>query len=1302
MGKVFPSRVHRRNLAYAALVVGVLVVRIPMGRTDWVREDRVYVVLESIATLLSLAVGVTALVRYYSRRSAAFLILGSGFLIAGLLDGYYLLKSSTEGAPPAGAVQLSASAALNLYAAVFTILGYTIILAALFRGISSVFSQGTLAIGNLQCANESLAREIEARQRAELALQKSRDELEERVTSRTAGLAEQGALSALASEIAVLLTQNEPVNQVLQRSAELMVLFLDAGFVRIWTVNRDDNVLELQASAGQYTQLNGPYARVPIGQLKIGWIAQESKPYLTNNFQDDPGICESDRARREGIVGFAGYPLTIGDEVVGVIAAFAKRPFSKSAYQTFGSLAGNISQFIGRKRVEAALQDSEERVRLLLDSTAEAIYGIDLNGNCTFANRACVQLLGAASAEEMLGKNMHQVMHHSRSDGTPLPVSECRIYQGFLRGEGSHVDDEVLWRAHGSCFPAEYWSYPIRKEGKVVGAVVTFLDITERKLAEEEQRKLVALIETSTDFIVMASPEGKVFYLNQGGAKMIGLDSPNQALGRHVSELHPESAWNAIASQIPVAMKTGQVLLETQLHNCRTGRAIDVLMNGFLVKKPESGDVLCLGAVMRDITERKRAEDRLRNSEERFRIASENASDITFEWDLHTDQFEVFGLTDGRLGYRQAARSLEEWKSIVHPDDREPVLTAINRHIETGKRYTGEYRVPEEDGCMRYYSVHGQSIRDPGGEPRKFIGVVSDITEQKRTEEAISRLAAIVQSSEDAIIGTDLSGIITTWNGGAERLLGHSASEAMGGLLSMLLPKSGQVSDILDSGSHGAVSRLDETSFVCKGGSQVPVSVTVSPIRKTSGEISGVAIIARDISARKKAENALAHQALHDHLTGLPNPLLLADRLTSSIHRCSQSDLMTAVIYVDLDGFKFVNDTLGHEAGDLLLKEVTVRLQECVRELDTLARMGGDEFMVVVSEIKHDSVAHDVAERLREALHRPFKIADRELCITASVGISVYPRDGEDVSALRRNADAAMYEAKRNGKDRVLFFSPAMRDTFLEHLELETELRHALDREDELALVYQPILEADSCRQIAFEALLRWSHPVLGSISPAKFVAVAEETGLIFRLGAWVLKQACLQCRLWQEHGFPGVRVAANVSALEFARPEFAENVLRVLENTGLPGHLLDLEVTETVLMRDMDEAIKKMSVLRARGVRISIDDFGTGYSSLGYLPRLPIDTLKIDRSFVHDVGKNGTARSLIAGIISLAHSIGKQVVVEGVETLEQMEILKGMACDEVQGFLLGRPAPLPDWGQRDILEAGSPSGTALEPSLTG
>ena len=1094
MGKVLANPAGRRSLVYAALFLGLLAPRHFLGQLTWVGNAEIHTVLETIATLLAFVIGAMALVRYYSQKTSSYLILGSGFLGAGLMDGLHVVVTSSlcagcapsslaalmpwtgalsrlflsvllcaspfiwrsgihnqrderkrerevfllvggwmlasfafflwaplpQASQPQWPVQRPAELiagvfftvaavrywrkgdwktdgfthslvlflivealcqrvytpfsarpfdAMHLAAHVLKILAYTLVLTGLFGSMYSIFRARAQAVRSLTRANESFAAEVEERQRAEQALQQSRDELEARVVARTADLAEQAGLVALVSEIAVLLAQGESIAKTLQRSAELTVLFLDAAFVRIWTLNKTQNVLELQASAGIYTHLNGAYARVPVGQFEIGRIAQEGQPHWTNNVLEDSWVSDLEWARRKGMIAFAGCPLIVGQEVVGVVATFALAPAAQQGtLQTFGSLAGSISQFLGRKGMEAELQDSEERVRLLLDSTAESIYGIDLEGNCTFANRACLQILGNENAEDLLGKNMHDVMHHTRADGSPYPVTECNIFQAFRRGEAAHVEDEVLWRADGTSFPAEYWSYPIRKGSELVGAVVTFLDITERKRAEEEQRKLVSLIETSDDFIVLASPDQKIVYLNRGGARMIGLENPTQALGMHISEFQTESAWAKFNSEVfPVLMNSGRCLEETQLRHVGTGGPVDVQMNAFVVKKPENGEMLCIAAVMRDMTERKRAEDQLRTSEERFRIAAENAGDFTFEWDLRSGQIEVFGLLAARRGDPPTPENFEAWKSMVHPDDLGPILAGIGRHIETGEHYITEYRMLGDSGGIYHYSLRGQAIRNAAGEAYKWVGLVSDITESKQTEEAISQLAAIVQCSEDAIIGTSLSGTITTWNGGAERLLGYAASEALGASLSTLLPRADQAWDILDRSSRGAVSRFDETVFVRKDGLEVPVSLTVSPIRKASGEITGVAIIARDTSARKKAEIELAHQAQHDHLTGLPNPVLLADRLASSIQRAIRSGLTTAVIYVDLDGFKFVNDTLGHEAGDALLKQVTGRLQMCIRDPNTLARMGGDEFMVVIN-------------RNTRGRDRPFhrrKVADR-------------------------------------------------------------------------------------------------------------------------------------------------------------------------------------------------------------------------------------------------------------------------------------------------------------------------------------
>ena len=666
-------------------------------------------------------------------------------------------------------------------------------------------------------------------------------------------------------------------------------------------------------------------------------------------------------------------------------------------------------------------------------------------------------------------------------------------------------------------------------------------------------------------------------------------------------------------------------------------------------------------------------------AQDRHRIVAENASDTMYEWDLMTGNVEVSGLVQDRLGDLPMPRSYEAWKSMVHPDDLSRVVSEIGRHIETGERYAGEYRLIGRNGKIYHYSNRGQALHNSAGDPYKWIGFATDITEFKIAEEAAWQLEAIVRSSEDGIIGTNLSGAITTWSEGAERLLGYSAEEILGKPFSTITPVSGR--NVLNTDQTG-VNRIEEAVLVRKDGTDATVSLTTSPIRNTSGEPAGVAVIVKDIATRQKAERELAYQARHDDLTGLPNRLLLADCMQEAIDGCAHSGLGAGLIYVDLDGFKFVNETLGHEVGDILLQSVAKRLGTCVRKGDTLARVGGDEFMLIVTEIGDSDTALTVAERLRTALRKPFIVSEHELHITVSIGISLYPSDGADVSTLRRNADAAMYEAKRS-RDQIQFYQPAMRAGFIERLELETQLRHALDR-NELILYYQPMFTALRKRQTAFEALARWRHPTRGLIAPMKFIPIAEETGLIGRLGVWVLKEACRQCWLWQER-LPGVRVAVNVSALQFARLDFVESVLEALSETGLAGNLLELEITETMLMRDMAASVLKISTLREQGVRTSIDDFGTGYSSLRYLQTLPIDTLKIDRCFVADIGLDPAAIPLISGMISLAHSIGKRVVVEGVETQQQLDLLRKMKCDEVQGFFLGRPAPLPGFQQSGI-----------------
>jgi diguanylate cyclase (GGDEF)-like protein len=415
--------------------------------------------------------------------------------------------------------------------------------------------------------------------------------------------------------------------------------------------------------------------------------------------------------------------------------------------------------------------------------------------------------------------------------------------------------------------------------------------------------------------------------------------------------------------------------------------------------------------------------------------------------------------------------------------------------------------------------------------------------------------------------------------------------------------------------------------------------------------------------------------AHHDALTDLPNRVLLYDRIGRQMAQTRRNQRVMALLFIDLDRFKNVNDSLGHQAGDRLLQAVARRLIGCVRDADTVARLGGDEFVVVLSEINSPEDAANVAQKVLEALSQPFRIADQDLHITPSVGICTFPRDGEDVETLMRNADIAMYHAKEMGRNNYQFFTAEMNATAHQRLALENDLRRALER-SEFILHYQPQLDLKTGEIVGFEALVRWRHPDRGMVPPSQFIPVAEDTGLISRLGEWVLQQACAQAAEWQKAGYAHLQVAVNLSAQQFRREDIAETVARALEHTGLPAARLELEITESVMIQQPEQAVVKFGQLNAMDVQLSIDDFGTGYSSLSYLKRFPIDKLKIDQSFVRDISTDPDDAAIVTAIIAMAHSLGLEVIAEGVETAEQLAFLKVLGCDKAQGYYFSRPVP--------------------------
>jgi diguanylate cyclase (GGDEF)-like protein/PAS domain S-box-containing protein len=547
----------------------------------------------------------------------------------------------------------------------------------------------------------------------------------------------------------------------------------------------------------------------------------------------------------------------------------------------------------------------------------------------------------------------------------------------------------------------------------------------------------------------------------------------------------------------------------------------------------------------------------------------------------------------------------------------------------------------------------------------------------------------------DAVICTDIGGNVTFLNAVAERLTGWPWQEAAARPVAEVLR-------IQDATSHETIPdrmamavEQNRTVYlppncilIRRDGFEVAIEDSASPIHDRDGQGDGAVIVFRDVSAARAMTLDLAHAAHHDVLTGLPNRALLIDRVGQAIAFALRHKHKVGMLFLDLDGFKHINDSLGHSIGDELLKAIAARLLECVRRTDTVSRQGGDEFVVLVSEVRQLEDIIILATRMLHAVAGPHSIANHDLHITTSIGVSVYPDDGLDAMTLIKNADTAMYQAKENGRQCYQFFTPAMNIRAVERQSLEEGLRRALER-NEFSLHYQPKIDLKTGAITGAEALLRWRHATRGSVAPAEFIPVAEDCGLIVPIGAWVLREACRQAQAWIDAGLPMASMAVNISALEFRDANFLKNLFATLSETGLDPRFLELELTEGVLMKHADTAASVLQTLRERHVQVAIDDFGTGYSSLSYLRRFPVDELKIDQSFVRRIGARAADAPIVTAILAMARSLKLRVVAEGVETPEEHAFLKAHQCDEAQGYHFSRPLPPDEFAK--LLRSGIP-----------
>ncbi|MCU7849853.1 MAG: EAL domain-containing protein [Candidatus Thiodiazotropha sp. (ex Lucinoma kastoroae)] len=687
------------------------------------------------------------------------------------------------------------------------------------------------------------------------------------------------------------------------------------------------------------------------------------------------------------------------------------------------------------------------------------------------------------------------------------------------------------------------------------------------------------------------------------------------------------------------------------------------------------------------VKELQREREALQQSEARLHEAQRIANIGHWEWDILTNDlcwsdqiYCLFGLQPREINPTYAS-----FLERILPEDRENVTKAVNEALTLGVPYDIDHRICLPDGTVRFVHEQAEVFEGDTGKPIRMIGTVQDITARKLAESQLRILSQAVEQSPVSVVIADLDGTLEYVNPKFTEITGYSSEEVIGGGYSIL--QSGHTSDeeyqkLWETITSGKEWRGEFASRT-KDGELFWESATISPIRERDGTITHFLGIKEDISIRKEYEERLLHQANFDQLTDLPNRVLALDRLSQARVMAHREGNIVVVMYVDLDNFKYINDTMGHAIGDICLIDASKRLIANVQEGDTVARLGGDEFLVILNDLETIDEAEIVAEKILDAFTRPFSSRGQDIYMTASIGMTVCPADGTDAQVLLRNADAAVNMAKAKGRNNFSYFMSSMNLHATKRLEMESELRQALGR-NELSLHYQPLVDISNGDLLGAEALLRWKNPKLGSVPPLEFIPLAEETGLIIPIGEWVLHSACREASKWQQEGQPLMRIAVNISSRQLRKEgkDLLSIINQVIEETGLSPECLELEVTENALMEDIQEAVRQLEALSAAGLYLSIDDFGTGYSSLSYLKCFPFTTLKIDREFVQDVMIDANNAALVSAIIAMAHSLGLKVIAEGVEDAEQLIFLHEQGSDIAQGYYFSKPIPAEEFGQ--------------------
>ncbi len=620
------------------------------------------------------------------------------------------------------------------------------------------------------------------------------------------------------------------------------------------------------------------------------------------------------------------------------------------------------------------------------------------------------------------------------------------------------------------------------------------------------------------------------------------------------------------------------------------------------------------------------------------------------------------------------------YADLVIPEDRLWVREATRCAVDEGRSFDLEYRITHADGTTRWVWERGMGVTDEHGKPIALEGLIQDITRRKRTEHALReaelRYHGLFDNAIEGIFRTTVDGSFLDANPALAHIYGFDSPEELIASLrdigtQLYVEKNRRDEFMQIMKARGSVTGF-ESQVYRRNGDTIWISENARAIYAGDGTPIGYEGTVEDITERRLYQVRIEHQANYDTLTGLANRSLLQDRLQQALLTAASSGRRIAVAFVDVDRFKFINDSLGHHLGDELLKSVAARIKSCVRDCDTVARHGGDEFVLLINGHTGPENVRQLMDKILSTVAQPWLTEQGEFLVSCSIGVALYPDDGEQALTLLKHADSAMYRAKDSGRNNFQFFTRELNALLTEQLELETHLRRALER-NQFVVRYQPRVNLATGQIVGAEALLRWRIPQRGTVAPRRFIALAEETGLIVPIGTWVLQTACAQNKAWQDAGLPPLVVSVNVSARQFRQESLVHTVAEVLRSTGLEPRYLELELTESMVMHDAPQLVAMLDELKDLGVKIAVDDFGTGYSSLSYLKRFPVDRLKVDRSFVEHMTTEADDATIVRAIIALGHNLGLKVVAEGVETAQQARALRAYQCDEAQGFLFSR-----------------------------